>query len=87
MKKMYVLAIIFFMINTNGYSQDIYNSEKTSEQKEINLDVNITCPEYNLKKPEIKDNTEIKSQNYDELPLDMITNPIKLLRQYCADEY
>ena len=60
--------------------------EKPVEQKEILLDLSVPCPKYNLQKVDNRNNPVLeKNDESDEIPFDILTSPMRMLKQLQAD--
>ena len=83
MKKFLGLAIIFLTISC-AYADELSsaNSEIVTEQKEIHLDINTGHKGYKIKNPaENNDHIEPGQCEGIDLPIDMVTSPLQMLKQ------
>ena len=86
MKKSLVILFLIagFMCNISVLASEPadYNA------KEIHLDLNTGFKEYKIKQPEENnDNRTHKDSDDDDLPFEMVTSPLQLLKQYNAGQY
>lgn len=84
MKKFLGLAIIFIFV-TSAYADEIIpaNNGIPTEQKEIHLDMNAGQKSYKIKNP-AENNDHIEPGQIDDgnLPVDMVTSPLQMLKQF-----
>jgi len=82
----YIIIVLIFLATPVCYSQEILPTSSKPELTEINLDLNLPNKEYNLKKPDLQNEKKIKNYEDDDMPYDIITSPIQLLKQYGFNE-
>lgn len=86
MKKSLVIfsLIIGFMCNIS-----VLASESTNyDAKEIHLDLNTGFKGYKIKQPEENNDNQAKRElEEDDMPFEMITSPLQLLKQFNTGEY
>ena len=84
MKKIILFAFIITFSSCSFAQDNFYNPDKN----EIYLDSGTNYKEYKIKKPEY--HNDIKQDTDDDdpkMPVDFVTTPLKLLRQYQSDMY
>ena len=84
--KLAVIVLVMATLVSSCYAQEIQYDQK-QEQQEIHLDMNTPYKQYNLKKTDYRNNPEIQQYDDDDkLPVEFMTSPLKLLKQYQNDE-
>lgn len=84
-KSLVILSLIFgFMCNLSVLASELtdYNA------KEIHLDLNTGYKGYKIKQPEENnDNQAKKESEEDDMPFEMVTSPLQLLKQFNTGQY
>ena len=83
----FISLVLILCLNSIVQASQCYDI--SDENKEIHLDYSIPSKGYNLKKNDYKNTPEIKTDEDDEieLPVNFISTPLKLLKQYQEDKY
>jgi len=81
--------VIFSLIIGVMCNLSVLASESTNcDAKEIHLDLNTGVKEYKIKQPEENnDNQAKKESEEDDMPFEMVTSPLQLLKQFNAGQY
>lgn len=86
MKKVFYLLIILSM--SCCYAETINNETYNPESQEIMLDLKTPQKTYNLQKNNNFNNPKIEPEyDMDEMPFDIITTPLQILKQYQKDNF
>lgn len=84
MKKILLFILIMMFVPICCADEEL-EDEKPVEQKEILLDLSVPCPKYNLEKVDNINNPKIEKEEDDGIPFDILTSPMRMLKQLQAD--
>lgn len=81
--------VIFFLILGFMWNLPVLASEPTDyNAKEIHLDLNTGYKGYKIKQPEENNDNQAKRESdEDDMPFEMVTSPLQLLKQFNTGEY
>ena len=82
MKKLVLFALLFSAVSC-AYAQEEFYQEEQTEKQEIYLDLKTPSKQYNLNKPDYRNNPDLDNKDdYDDgMPI-MPTSPLRMLQQY-----
>jgi len=81
MKKIFIFFTVLAAC-IGCYANEISTNNQTTDGQEIHLDLNTGFKEYNLNKKDLRNNPEPKTDDDDDMPFEMMTSPLRILKQY-----